>query len=70
MYDPNKREDLNLSVFNMNRGINESKILTSHANVDVDLMNENIIQINGGIMINVHVSVKNFMYVKEMCLES
>ena len=27
---PNKREDLNLSVFNMITGINESKILTKH----------------------------------------
>ena len=28
-------------------------------------MEENVIQINGGIMINVNVSVKNIMYVKK-----
>ena len=30
-------------------------------NRNVDLMEENVIQINGGIMINVNVSVKNVM---------
>ena len=29
-------------------------------------MEENVIQINGGIMINVDVSVKNIMYVKKI----
>ena len=29
-------------------------------------MEENVIQINGGIMINVDVSVKNVMYVKKI----
>ena len=29
-------------------------------------MEENVIQINGGITINVHVSVKNVMYVKKI----
>ena len=37
-----------------------------HANVNVDLMEKNVIQINGGIMINVDVSVKNIMYVKRI----
>ena len=37
-----------------------------HANVNVNLMEENVIQINGGIMINVDVSVKNIMYVKKI----
>ena len=32
-------------------------------------MEENVIQINGGIMINVDVSVKNVMYVKKIMLE-
>ena len=31
-------------------------------------MEENVIQINGGIMINVDVSVKNVMYVKKNML--
>ena len=33
-------------------------------------MEENVIQINGGITINVDVSVKNIIYVKKKCLES
>ena len=50
---PNKTEDLNLSMFNMISGINESKILTQHyhANANVDLMEKIVIQINGRIMI-------------------
>ena len=36
----------------------------NHANVHVDLMEENVI--NGGIMIDVNVSVKNVMYVKKI----
>ena len=37
-----------------------------HPNVNVDLMGKNVIQINGGIMINVGVSVKIFLYVKKI----
>ena len=37
-----------------------------HANVNVNLMEEIVIQINAGIMINVDVSVKNFKYVKKI----
>ena len=51
-------------------GINESKTLTKHniyhSNVNINLMEENIIQINGGIMINVDVSVKNIVYMKKI----
>ena len=36
-----------------------------HANVNVDLIAENVIQTNGGITINVEVSVKNDMYVEK-----
>ena len=36
------------------------------ANVNVDLMEENVIQISGGITINVDVSVKNVIYVKKI----
>ena len=36
-----------------------------HTNVNIDLMKQNVIQINSGIMINVNVSVKNLMYVKK-----
>ena len=49
-------------------GINESKTLTKqyHADVSVDLMGKNVVQINGGITINVDVSVKHVMYVKKI----
>ena len=48
-------------------GINELKNSQSiyNANVNVDLTEKIVIQINGGIMINVDASVKNFMYVKK-----
>ena len=48
-------------------GINESqKTLTKiyHANVNVNLMVENVIQIKSGITINVDARVKDIMYVK------
>ena len=49
--------------------INESKTLKSihHAN-DLHLMEENVIHINVGKVVNVDVSVKNFMYVKKIIL--
>ena len=67
---PNKTEDLNLNVFNLITGINEWKTLTNmyYANVNVDLMEGNVIQINGGITINVDVNVKNVIYVKKIML--
>ena len=37
-------------------------------NVNVDLMEKNVIQINGGIKINVYVSVNNVVYVKKIIL--
>ena len=49
-------------------GINEAKTLTKHihAHVNVNLMKQNVHQINGGIMINVGVSVKKFVYMKKI----
>ena len=48
-------------------GTNEPKALkTMYANVSVDLMEENVIQINGKITINVSMSVKSVMYVKKV----
>ena len=44
---PNKTEDLNLSVFNMITGINESKTLTKNISCECKF-NVIIIQINGG----------------------
>ena len=69
---PNKIEDLNLRAFNMITGINESKTLTKHISCKCkcgfdgkkcDSCNNDI---NGGIMINVNLSVKNIMYVKKI----
>ena len=37
-----------------------------HVNVIVNLMEKNVIQVNGGIMINVEVRVKNIIYVKKI----
>ena len=49
-------------------GINESKTLTKHISCECkcSMMEENIIQINGGIMIIVNDTVKNVMYVKKI----
>ena len=65
---PNKTEDLDLRLISMITGINEQKQLKSiyHANVIVDLMKENVIQINDGIMIGVDVNVKKIMHVKKI----
>ena len=65
---PNKTEDLNLNLFNMIPGINESKPLTKHISCKFicKFDGKNIIQINGGITINFDVSVKNVMYVKKI----
>ena len=63
---PNKTEDINLSMFNMIKGINELKTLTKHISCECkcNFDRKNIIQINGGIMVNFNVSVENTMYVK------
>ena len=37
-----------------------------HVTVNVNLMEQNVSQINGGVTINVDVSVKNIMYVKKI----
>ena len=64
---PNKTEDLNLSMFNMITGINESKTLTKHISCECKCRfdGKNVIQVNGGITINIDVSIKTFMYVKK-----
>ena len=65
---PNKREDLNLTVFNMITGKNELKTLTKHISCKCKCKfdGENAIPINGGITTNVIVSVKNVLYVKKI----
>ena len=40
-----------------------------NANVNVNLMKKNIIQISGEIMINVNANVKNVIYVKKNMFE-
>ena len=67
---PNKTEDLNLSVLNMITGINESKTLAKHISfsANVNLMEENVIEINGGKTRYDSVSVTNVMYVKRLYL--
>ena len=67
---PNKTEDLNLSVLNMITGINESKTLGKHISfsANVNLMEENVIEINGGKTRYDSVSVTNVMYVKSLYL--
>ena len=71
VYVPNKTEDLRLSVFNMITWLQEQingkhQQSIYHVNVNVDLMEENVIQISGGKMVNVNVSVKNLIYVKKI----
>ena len=63
-----KTEDSNIHVFNMITGKSESKFLTKDIsrNVNLDLIEENVIEIKSGIMINVDVSVKSIIYVKKI----
>ena len=65
---PNKTEDLNIYVFNMITRKNESKILTKDLSCECKCRfdEKNVIQINGGITINVDVSVKNGMYIERI----
>ena len=65
---PDKTKNLNIHVFNMITGKNESNILAKYISRKCKrkFMEENVIQIKSGIMINVDVSVKNIMYVKEI----
>ena len=37
-----------------------------HANLNVNLLEENVTQISGGLMVNIDVSVKNIIYVKKI----
>ena len=62
----NKTEDLNLSVFNMIMGINESQTLTNHISCECKCKfdGRKRFQITGGITINFDVNIKKVMYVK------
>ena len=46
------------------------KQIIYHVNGNVNLMEESVIQINGGITINVDKGVKNIIHVKNIYLES
>ena len=65
VYVPNKIENSNLRVFNKITSINDSKTIKSifDANVNVNLMKKNIIEINDGITISVKFDCKkNYAY--------
>ena len=66
---PNKTEHLNLTASNMITGINELKTwarhISSRCNV-FDHPNEIVIQIKGGITINVDMSLKNVIYAQKI----
>ena len=65
---PNKREDLNLRVFNMITGINESRTLTKHVSCKCTCKfdGRKCNHIKSGIMINVNASARNIIYVKKI----
>ena len=64
---PNITKDLNLRVFNMITGINESKTSTKHISFECKCrFDGRKCHINGGITINVYVNVKNVMFVKKI----
>ena len=48
--------------------INESKTSKNifHASLNVNLMEQNVSQLNGGITINVYLSAKKLMYLKKI----
>ena len=64
----NKTQDLNISMFNIITGINESKTLTRYISCEwkYKFDERKYIQINGGMAVNVDVSVKNVVYVKKI----
>ena len=64
----NKTEDLNLSLFNMITGRNELKTSKNifHVSANVNLTEQNVSQINGGIRISVDLNIKKFIYVKKI----
>ena len=65
---PNKTEDLNLIIFNMITGVNESKTLTKDISCESKCKfdGRKCNSTNGGITINVDVSVKIARYVKKI----
>ena len=64
------KQDLNLSVLKIITGINELKTLTKRISCECKckLNGRNVIQVGGGITMNVDVSVKDVLYVKKIML--
>ena len=58
-------------MFNIIARINELKTSTKHITYvcKLDLIEENLTQINGGITINVDMNVKNVIYLKKLMIE-
>ena len=76
---PNKTEDLNLIIFNMITGINESKTLTKYISCEYKYRfdGKNVIQINGRIatnvdacemLINVYACEKDYVWNPATCI--
>ena len=65
-----KQKILNVHVFNMIPGKNESNILTKDISCECSCRfdEKNVIQINGGTSVNVDVSIKNVVYLKKIIL--
>ena len=67
VYVQNKTEDLNLSVLNPIKKMNQKyKQRIYHVNVNVNLMEESVIQIKSGITINADASVENIIHAKNI----
>ena len=65
-----KQKILNIHVFNMIPGKNESNILTKDISCECTCRfdEKNVIQINGGTSVNADVSIKNVVYLKKIIL--
>ena len=65
---PNKTVDLNLSLFNMITRINESKSIRKHMSCKCKCKfdGKNVIEISNGIAVNVDMSVKSTIFVKNI----
>ena len=62
---PNKTEDLNIHfLIWLQENLNNLNIY--HANVNVNLIEEDVIQMKNGIKVNVDANVKNIIYVKKI----
>ena len=71
VYAPNKTDDLNLSVFNTSKGINESKTLTKHVSCECKCKfdGRKCNSIKSGVMINVDASASNITYIGKIIFE-